>query len=299
MSDEFELFDDKKDIFQPELPKPPDKRLLPSVVDKQDNLLSEINIPEEKRVIIPEIEIPSKEVTQEQRDLVKKAVKDVILYGAESAAMVCKGSSCPYASKCPLLRNKIAAPIGQDCPIELAAIKAWTEMYQREMGINPHNIDNAYDTAAASMMSGLMLQIHRARWGEAINPILEQNLESVTPNGIINAIKTGNFNTDYREKAIKALSKLAKDNVQTRERKLALTNSGFKDKSKHSSAVHARLAEISEEVVTDQDGLIKELKTIKKFEIKKEPIIDLKLDADGEFSHEDKEDEDDSSGILD
>lgn len=291
MSDDFDL-NFREDPFSPKLPDQRDK--LPSVAKKENLALAAEAVPDDKRVEIPDINMPGKTLTEEQKALVKDAVKDVVLYGSAASAMVCKGTDCPYAPKCPLLRNRIPVPVGQECPIELAAMQAWSEMYFREMGINPHNIDNAYDTVSASMMSGLMLQMNRAKWGEAMNPILEQTLQSTGPGGVLNIIKVGNFNTDYKEKAMKAITKLAKDNVQTRERKIALTKSGYKDKSKHAAAVNDRMAEIRQEISTsDDDATMKELTIIKKYEFvkKDEPQkLDLVQTEDGDWETEDQED---------
>lgn len=287
MSDDFDL-NFREDPFSPKLPDQKDK--LPSVVKKENTTLSNEAVAEDKRVEIPDINMPGKTLTDEQKALVKDAVKDVVLYGASASAMVCKGTDCPYSIKCPLLRNRIPVPVGQECPIELAAMQAWSDMYLREMGINPHNIDNAYDTVSAGMMAGLMLQMNRAKWGEAMNPILEQTLQSTGPGGVLNIIKVGNFNTDYKEKAMKAITKLAKDNVQTRERKIALTKSGYKDKSKHAAAVNDRMTEIRQEISeADEDATMKELTIIKKYEFKKEdevPKLDLVQNEDGDWEAE-------------
>lgn len=235
--------------------------------------LSKENVNEKRQVYLPEINLPTN-VTEEQKQLVQDAVKDVVLYGARASAMVCKGRECPYASKCPLLRAEVPVPIGSECPVELYAMQIWLQQYYREMEINPYDVGAAYDITSAQMMAGLKLQINRASWGEAMNPLLEQEVTSVT-NQFKNIIKVGNFNTDYREKAIKALNNIAKNNMQTRERKVALMKSGFKDKSKHAAEVTERLNQIKEEekiVEMGPTGAIEALHHIKRFSVPKEDI---------------------------
>ena len=117
-----------------------------------------------------------------------------------------------------------------------------------------------------------MLQAHRARWGESLNPVLEQTIENIARRGneeLITIVKSGNYNTDYREKALKMIEKFGKQNMQTRERKAALTKSGWKDKSKHAAEVTERLAQIREVEeriqATDKDGLPINLTKIQRF----------------------------------
>lgn len=224
-------------------------------------------VPEKKQIVLPQINLPAN-ITDQQKELVEKAVKDVVLYGAQASAMICKGTECPYAAKCPLLRQSVPVPIDSECPIELYAVQVWLQQFYREMEVNPFDVGTSYDAASAQVMAGLMLQIHRSRWGEAMNPILEQIMTSTGPGGIQNTITTGNYNTDYREKAIKQLNKIAKDNMQTRERKVALMKSGFKDKSKHAAEVTERLNQIKEEekiVEMRPDGAITSLRQIRRF----------------------------------
>lgn len=247
-----------------------------SVGEDKNNLLShgslrEENVPEDRRVTLPEFNTPAN-ATDQQRELVERAVRDVVLLGAQASAMVCEGDRCPYAKKCPLLRANLPAPVGDDCPVELYAMRVWSQAQLREMEINPHDVGSFFDVISSQAMTGLMLQMQRARWGEAINPVLEQTIETIVgsgPNAITNFVKVGNFNTEYRERALKLLEKMAKSNMQTRERKAALTKAGWKDKSKHAAEVTQRLAEIREveEKVSgvDERGLPIALSRIKRF----------------------------------
>jgi predicted transcriptional regulator len=245
--------------------------------DKSNTLvhigLREENVPEERRVELPEFNVPES-ATEKQRKLVQDAVKDVVLLGAQASAMICEGEACPYAKKCPLLRYNLPTPNGSECPIELYAMRIWMQAQMREMEINPHDVGSFYDVMASQAMTGLLLQTQRARWGEALNPILEQTMENIISQGnktITTIVKTGNFNTDYRERALKQLEKMAKSNMQTRERKAALTKAGWKDKSKHAAEVSERLAEIREveEKVSgvDVNGLPVALSRIKRFNV--------------------------------
>lgn len=247
-----------------------------TVGEDKNNLLShtslrEDNVPEDRRIKLPEFNLPVN-VTEKQKELVEKAVRDVVLLGAQASAMICEGDRCPYAKKCPLLRAGLPAPINDECPVELYAMRVWTQAQMREMDINPHDVGSFFDVVSSQAMTGLMLQIQRARWGEAINPVLEQTIETIMgsgPNAITNFVKVGNFNTEYRERALKLLDKMAKSNMQTRERKAALTKAGWKDKSKHAAEVTQRLAEIREieEKVSgvDEKGLPIALSRIKRF----------------------------------
>ena len=266
------------DIFAPDLPSvtPPAAIIVQENEDFGHISLRKDNLPEDRLLSLPKLNLP-KDTTEEQRKLVDSAVKDIILSGASSGAMLCRGDGddegkqCPYLKKCPLYRAKIPLPIGYDCPIETAAINTWLQGYLRELEVNPHDAASSFDAQSAVAMAGLQLQILRARWGEALNPLLEQEIESIMQNGpktITNIVKVGNYNTDYREKAIKALNKMAKDNMQTRERKTVLMKSGFKDKSKHAAEVTERLtklvAEVEEKIDLTPEGTVKSLSRIRR-----------------------------------
>jgi len=269
------VFDDEtmEEALEPELPiqyaPVQTQDLVP--VDTGHEALREDNVPEDRRINMPEMQLPDT-VTPTQKQLVASAMKDVVLFGAQASAMICEGDRCPYAKKCPLLRAKVPVPYQQECPVELYAMQVWMQAQMREMEINPHNVGSFYDVISSQAMTGLLLQHQRARWGEALNPILEQTFENVTKSGgaeLTTIVKTGNYNTDYREKALKMIEKFAKQNMQTRERKAALTKSGWKDKSKHAAEVTERLAEIREVEETiqamDSKGLPVSLKRVQRF----------------------------------
>lgn len=158
--------------------------------------LREDNVQSDKRIVIPEVNLPAS-IDEKRKQLVRDAVKDMVLYGAEASAMICEGDACPYAKKCPLLRNNIPVPIGSECPIEIVAMKTWLQAQLRELEINPYDSSTFFDLASSQVVVGLMLQMNRARWGEALNPLLEQTLEQSITSGdkeIVNVIKTGNYN---------------------------------------------------------------------------------------------------------
>lgn len=260
--------------FAPDIPNAGSQNISPTVSNDPNELDHEMlrrdNVPPENQLQLPEMNLPAN-ATPSQRKLVEDAMKDVVLYGARASAMVCAGQECPYAAKCPLIRARLPAPIGEDCPVEMYAMKVWMQGQLREMEVNPHDVGNFYDLVSSQAMTGLLLQIQRARWGEAMNPVLEQNIENTITKGhetIVNIVKSGNYNTDYREKALKLLDKMARNNMQTRERKVALTNSGWKDKSKHAAEVAERISKIKEEeevMEFDENGMPKSLSKIKRF----------------------------------
>jgi hypothetical protein len=259
--------------FAPNLPieygKPTTRSMVPA--DNGHTSLREDNVPEEMRIALPNIELPAN-IDEKRRKLVEAAARDVVLSGAQASAMICEGDSCPYAKKCPLIRNSVPVPFGEECPIELYAMQAWMQAQLREMEVNPYNVGSFYDVVSSQAIVGLLLQTHRARWGESLNPVLEQTIENIARRGneeLITIVKSGNYNTDYRERALKMIERFAKQNLQTRERKAALTKSGWKDKSKHAAEVTERLAEIREveEIIrtVDADGTPINLSRIKRF----------------------------------
>lgn len=267
--------------LEPDLPEDFGKQTkheMVKVEDDSDSLhieLREQNVPEDRRLQAPELKLPA-HATAEQKRLIENAVKDVALYGIEASAMVCEGEAgCPYSKKCPILRRGVPVPVGEECPVEIYAMKLWMQAQLREMEVNPHNVGSFYDVVSSQAIVGLLLQNNRARWGESLNPLLEQTMEQITTRGrdeIVNVIKTGNYNTDYREKALKLIERFGKQNMQTRERKAALLKSGWKDKSKHAAEVSQRLAEVREvedKIELDDEGMAKSLSRISRFKTSK------------------------------
>jgi len=272
--------------IDPEEPDPESKALVPQ---SGKNSLKREDIPEERRITFPTLDLPG--TTEEQKKLINNAMMDVVLFGARESAMVCRGygnkdispddpraKPCPYIEKCFIARHKGPLPLGDECPIEMNIVETWAQAYLKEMGSNPHDSAVAYDIRAARHMAALELQIHRATWGEAMNPVLEQKFEGMGPGKLKMTILSGNFNTDYKERALKWLMKFGQENIQGRATKVKLTKSGLHDKSKHAAEVTQRMAdlkqvqltEIEERTKLSPDGVLQELSKIQRFAPPKE-----------------------------
>jgi hypothetical protein len=79
-----------------------------------------------------------------------------MMAGAISVSpLVCKGDSCPYASRCEILINDIA-PVGSSCPVELMLIDRWAEEWVRTMEVDlTSKVEK--DQVASIIMCDLML----------------------------------------------------------------------------------------------------------------------------------------------
>ena len=243
-------------------------------------------VPASKRLPMPRVKLKGN-VSQAQRDYVDGSVIDMVTTNARGAAMVCEGprvtdgdkvilEGCPYAKKCPLLRVALPAPVGDDCPVEEAAIQRWMTQYSMELDVNPHDTTMGYAHTSALQLAGLRAVLQRAFWGMAINPKLEQELTNVTPQGVINIVKSGNYNVDYVQDLIKTSLKVAKENLQTPMAKIVVAKSGFKDNSRHTAAVAERMRHVTEVQRTmkvDDKGLPTELTEIHKFDQAREKEI--------------------------
>ena len=66
----------------------------------------------------------NKTLSEVQKSNIAK-YEESVKYGFTPVAgpMVCRDDKCPYFDKCPLVRNKIERPMGEDCPVEAFQIK--------------------------------------------------------------------------------------------------------------------------------------------------------------------------------
>jgi hypothetical protein len=71
-----------------------------------------------------------------------------------SVPIICKGRGCPYAHSCPLIEMDMA-PLGEKCPIEIAALEDLFQRYCEHFGIDPENPKPA-DTVDLMMIRDLV-----------------------------------------------------------------------------------------------------------------------------------------------
>jgi hypothetical protein len=247
--------------------------------------LSAEKVVPENRIYFREPEILDG-LPEDVRKKAMEALVDEAIYGVNSGAMICRGKGvmgpedkwiedpCPYLAKCPFSRLNIKLPVGGDCPVEIFILRTQTQSYMREMGVNPHDVTSAFDAGSARVLASMQIQLHRAMWGEAIDPRLEKYIEQVGPGGASFMVQVSNLNTHEKKEALKIIERFGKTNMQTRREKAALTKSGFKDHSKHAAEVADRLravskgssVEVKESVqVEGPDGVMERLERVRKF----------------------------------
>jgi len=224
-----------------------------------------------KRLSMAQIDTGFDLVSDQQKEILQAALVDSVIFGADVAALTCKGSECPLVKKCPLTRAKVPYPLDSPCPWELAMIKTWVGAYMEEMEIDPMDPMTVYDASVAGQMATLRLLKHRAEAAMAEDPRLEKVFELATEKQAT-VVVTGNHNADYLLKSIELSRKVAQEAVMSRKSKAAALKGGFKDRSKQAAELHDRIrkqkqiAEKRVETELDENGVPKKLTEITRFE---------------------------------
>lgn len=130
--------------------------------------------------------------------------------------MLCKGNKCPYSKTCWFEEDK--RPIGQRCPIEIAAIVDRFNKYCEALGITEKDI---VDLSLVKELVDIEIQMLRADNKMAINSdFIEQVVVGVTESGDVLYKPELSKAVEYKEKLMKE-----------RHRILQLLNSTRKDKN--------------------------------------------------------------------
>lgn len=127
--------------------------------------------------------------------------------------MKCYGSSCVYASVCPLLKAG-DAPVGYSCPIEMAIVIEFGNNYMREFGVDQNNL------VEASMVRDLVdleVQFMRSKKLLAQEHFIVENPVGVDPDGNVIISQALHPAIEYDEKLMKRKERLLNSFLATRE----------------------------------------------------------------------------------
>jgi len=156
--------------------------------------------------------------------------------------MRCRGLKCPIADSCPLVKiNKI--PEGHPCPIELEAVKTFTEQYITEMRVDPENL------VEVSMVRDLVDQ--EIQWMRKANILsredfIQENVVGVDANGEIVLKKELHQAVEYEDRIHKRKREILKAMTATRAEK-AKIGQGQIDTAQAISATMSKLMELESE----------------------------------------------------
>ena len=96
-----------------------------------------------------------------------------------SIPMRCRGSKCPVANSCPLLK-KNKAPVGQKCPIELAMISDLAHGLMKELNVDK---DSFVEISMIRDLVNEEVQQIRASNILADEDFIQENFVGMTPDG--------------------------------------------------------------------------------------------------------------------
>lgn len=134
-----------------------------------------------------------------------------------SIPIICRGSACPYACTCRLIREDLA-PVGERCPVEIAAAQRLFQAYADELEIDP---DSAVDLTLLRELVSLDIAILRCENRLAADADFVQEVAvAVTPRGHVITRPEIHRAAEYKDKLL-----------EKRHRVLQLLNSTRKDKA--------------------------------------------------------------------
>lgn len=134
-----------------------------------------------------------------------------------SIPIICRGPRCPYAATCQLLKEDLA-PVGERCPLEIAAAQRLFQAYVDELKIDP---DSAVDLTLVRELISLDIAILRCENKLAADADFVQEVAvAVTPRGHVITKPEIHRAAEYKDKLL-----------EKRHRVLQLLNSTRKDKA--------------------------------------------------------------------
>lgn len=158
-------------------------------------------------------------LSQEGIDVLNSFIENTTRGYVGSLGMVCRGSSCPFVSACPL--NKIGSklPVGKICPVECSIVTMWINKHLKALGIeNPDDPVHSFDMDMLYELAGQELIRWRCSVHLSDNPKLVSNQQvGATQQGepifadVINPV------LDVMEKAGKNIGRIRDALVATRQ----------------------------------------------------------------------------------
>jgi len=159
------------------------------------------------------------------------------------APMICRDYACPMIEKCPLKRLQIIRPIGDDCPVESAEIRAWEkrlfETLPKEEQGDPFNIMLIRDIVL------LQLNEQRAMVKVAETGDIEQDITvGHAPDGSPLMSKDVHRGIQVYEKLRKMKDKLMSKLLATPQDKVKAATSGMYDRSRAAAELMVKMEEL-------------------------------------------------------
>jgi hypothetical protein len=203
-------------------------------------------------------------LTPAQRDGLQQ-YSDSMKFGiAGVSPMICADQQCPYFAKCPLVRQNVPRPTGQDCPVEEFNQARWISQWTDALGIDISDVNmSAYDMLLLNDLGVYQTLEARATMELALDPsIMIQSAVAVDPKSGRPIMKRElNPLIGFKEKIAKIKQKLLKEMIATRKAKADDAKHAYVDRSAQAAALIDRARKIlddNEARTIDADYVVKE-----------------------------------------
>jgi hypothetical protein len=161
--------------------------------------------------------------------------------------MVCKGGDCPMHQVCTVPMNK--RPIGQRCPIEIAAILDRYDKYYEELGLGPNDY---FDQSQVKDLVDVEIKLLRANGHLATSAsFIESVVSGIDENGNAHYRPELHKATEYEDKLLNRKRQILADLNATRKSKKQ--DSSIADPSSFASDLMRRAAKARQQMIIDVD----------------------------------------------
>lgn len=159
--------------------------------------------------------------------------------------MVCKGADCPMSEVCTVaMQNR---PIGQRCPIEIAAIIDRYDKYCEQLGLGP---EDYFDLSQVKDLVDIEVKLLRANGQLAISGnFIEQVVTGIDDQGNAHLRPELHKATEYEEKLLSRKSKILADLNATR--KANKSDTSVDDPSSFAASLMNRMKKAKQMTVID------------------------------------------------
>lgn len=186
--------------------------------------------------------------------------------------IICKGVACPYAEQCELYQLGMA-PVGEKCPMEIAAIEDLFVRYCSDLNVDPEDPAQQVDAIMVKELVDLDIAMLRCDKKMAINADFVINqVVGVSDDGDAYTREELHPLTEYKEK-------LRSQKYKT----LNLLNSTRKDKQGSKISVEfdpseraAQMLKVKQEMeIIEEEGELQEQEYYKKIERMKNNVVEV------------------------
>lgn len=161
--------------------------------------------------------------------------------------MICKGPECPFVHQCPLVKEGVAEPIGEECPVEDHLRELWVADFLEGLGVDEAHPDFPVVQALVSDLSFDLLIQNRFAWTLANDPDpVRKEVIGINNNGSPIEVQKVNPGLEFLNRLGTKKIKLLREILATPRSKAEAGRMGWKDPGTQAASAQAKAEKLKE-----------------------------------------------------